>query len=113
MLIVHSGLHAGGLPMNSGKHEQTDCPLMGLHWLLGPQGEGLQGLLIVWSTSINERSIVVFFKSNSVWCGFYIGNRFVGSIIPGFGRTYLAELVYREQKRYQCVWGNTHIQVNV
>lgn len=47
VLIVHSGLQDGGLPMKSGKHEHTDCPLIDLHWLLGPQGDGLQGRLIV------------------------------------------------------------------
>lgn len=44
-LMVHSGLHPGGLPMYKAKHEQTACSLTTLHWLLGPHGDGWQGLL--------------------------------------------------------------------
>lgn len=43
-LRVHSGLQVGGLPKKPGTHEQTGCSFTTLHWLLGPQGEGLQGL---------------------------------------------------------------------
>lgn len=41
--ITHSGLQIGGLPMKPGTQEQTAWPLISLHWLLGPQGEGLHG----------------------------------------------------------------------
>lgn len=44
-LTIHSGRQAGGLPIYPGTQEQTACPLISLHWLLGPQGEGLQGLV--------------------------------------------------------------------
>ena len=32
--------------MKPGTHEHTDCPLTSLHWLFGPHGDGLQGLVI-------------------------------------------------------------------
>lgn len=44
-LTVHSGLQPGGLPIYSGKQEHTACPLTSLHWLFGPQGDGLHGFL--------------------------------------------------------------------
>lgn len=31
--------------MYVGKQEQTACPLTSRHWLLGPQGDGWQGLV--------------------------------------------------------------------
>ena len=40
---MHSGLHAGGLPMKPGTQEHTACPLISRHWLFGPQGDGLHG----------------------------------------------------------------------
>lgn len=43
LLVVHSGRHCGGVPIKPCKHEQTEWPLISLHWLLGPQGEGLHG----------------------------------------------------------------------
>lgn len=39
-LIIHSGLHPGGLPINVGKHEHMAWLLTDLHWLFGPQGDG-------------------------------------------------------------------------
>lgn len=44
-LLTHSGLQVGGLPINPGTQEQTAWPFIALHWLLGPQGDGLQGFL--------------------------------------------------------------------
>lgn len=41
--MTHSGRQDGGLPRKPGTHEHTACPLICLHWLLGPHGEGLQG----------------------------------------------------------------------
>lgn len=43
LLVVHSGRHCGGVPMKPWRHEQTEWPLISLHWLLGPQGDGLHG----------------------------------------------------------------------
>lgn len=45
-LITHSGLHVGGLPIKPGTQEHTACPFICLHWLLGPQGDGLHGSCI-------------------------------------------------------------------
>lgn len=42
---MHSGLQAGGLPMTPGWQEQTDTPLLILHKLFGPQGDGWHGFL--------------------------------------------------------------------
>lgn len=42
-LIMHSGLQVGGEPMKLAWQEHTACSLTTLHWLLGPQGDGLQG----------------------------------------------------------------------
>lgn len=44
-LIIHSGLQFGALPMYVGKQEQTACRFISLHWLWGPQGLGMQGLI--------------------------------------------------------------------
>lgn len=44
-LTMHSGLHVGGLPIKPGTQEQTAWLLISLHWLFGPQGDGLQGFL--------------------------------------------------------------------
>ena len=43
-LTTHSGLQVGGLPMKPGTQEHTPWPFTSLHWLLGPHGEGWQGL---------------------------------------------------------------------
>lgn len=43
LLLMHSGLHAGGLPTNSGKQVQTGAPLASLQSAFGPQGDGWQG----------------------------------------------------------------------
>lgn len=65
VLTVHSGLHAGGLPINVGIQEQTACPFESRHWELGPQGDGLQ-------TSLNVAGLKKFCKihvknSCTVW----------------------------------------------
>lgn len=52
VLITHSGRQLGGLPINSGRHEHIAWPLSSLHWLLGPQGDGLHGL--VGSTGVSK-----------------------------------------------------------
>lgn len=44
-LTIHSGLHDGGLPLKPGWQEQTGIPLLILHILFGPQGDGWQGFL--------------------------------------------------------------------
>lgn len=42
-LMVHSGLHPGGVPMYEGRQEQIAWPLLSLHKLFGPQGVGTHG----------------------------------------------------------------------
>lgn len=59
-LTVHSGLQPGGLPIYSGRQEQTACPFTCLHWLFGPHGEGLQGFLGI---STLARKIFDYFKN--------------------------------------------------
>lgn len=44
-LTTHSGRQFGGEPLNEGKQEHTACPFISLHWLLAPQGVGLQGFV--------------------------------------------------------------------
>lgn len=48
-LVIHSGLHVGGLPMKPGTQEQTAWLLISLHWLFGPHGDGLQGCVTIGS----------------------------------------------------------------
>lgn len=43
LLLIHSGLHLGGVPINWGKHEHDGAPLRTRHIAFGPQGEGWQG----------------------------------------------------------------------
>lgn len=44
LLVTHSGLQLGGIPLKSGKQEhEGDSPIT-LHAELGPQGEGSHGL---------------------------------------------------------------------
>lgn len=50
--VTHSGLHPGGLPVYWGRHEQTAWWLITLHWLFGPHGEGMHGLIDSISASI-------------------------------------------------------------
>jgi len=45
VLITHSGRQLGGLPIYSGRHEHIAWPFFSLHWLFGPQGDGLHGLV--------------------------------------------------------------------
>jgi len=42
--VIHSGLQFGGDPMKLGRHEHDGDSPWTLHWELGPQGEGIQGL---------------------------------------------------------------------
>lgn len=46
-LIVHSGRHEGGVPINEGKHEQTAWLLTVRQSLFGPHGLGLHGCVTV------------------------------------------------------------------
>lgn len=39
-LTVHSGRQFVGVPVYSGRHEQTAWLFISRHWLLGPQGLG-------------------------------------------------------------------------
>lgn len=59
-LTTHSGLQLGGLPRNPGTQEHTAWPFIALHWLLGPQGDGLQGFTCTCSKFKNN---VIFFYS--------------------------------------------------
>ncbi|KNC28034.1 hypothetical protein FF38_06818 [Lucilia cuprina] len=43
-LTVHSGLQFGGEPIKESRHEHTAKPFDSRHLLLGPHGEGWQGL---------------------------------------------------------------------
>jgi len=43
LFTTHSGLQFGGVPWYSFWQEHTPCWFTFLHWLLGPQGDGLQG----------------------------------------------------------------------
>lgn len=47
--MVHSGLHDGGIPIKSGKQEQTGDSLIVLQREFGPHGDGTQegGLSVV------------------------------------------------------------------
>lgn len=44
-LTTHSGRQLDGEPKKFGKQEHTLCLLTSLHWLLAPQGDGLQGFV--------------------------------------------------------------------
>lgn len=44
-LLMHSGLQFGGVPINSGKHEQEGESLVILHSAFEPQGDGWQEFL--------------------------------------------------------------------
>lgn len=48
-LIMHSGLQVGGLPIYSGRQEQTAWLLKSRHWLLGPHGDGEHGSRRNWA----------------------------------------------------------------
>lgn len=52
VLTTHSGLHVGGLPMYPVTHVQTAKPLISLHWLFGPHGDGLQGCVVTGSIQV-------------------------------------------------------------
>jgi len=44
LLLTHSGLQSGGLPIKSGKQEQEGALFTISHLLLNPHGDGMQGL---------------------------------------------------------------------
>lgn len=54
-LTTHSGLQFGGLPMYVGWHEHTAWPLTSLHWLFGPQGDGLHGFFGSTTTAVIDK----------------------------------------------------------
>lgn len=45
MLLTHSGLQFGGMPINSGRQEHDGASLTALQTALGPHGEGWQILI--------------------------------------------------------------------
>lgn len=63
VLVIHSGLHVGGLPKKPGRQVQTAWPLISRHWLFGPQGVGLQGLVI--TGSIYKKRYWKIFEENT------------------------------------------------
>lgn len=56
-LTVHSGLQPGGEPIKLDIQEQTLWPLTARHILLGPQGFGLQGVVISGTGSERDEKI--------------------------------------------------------
>lgn len=60
-LKVHSGLHEGGVPRYVARHEQTGCLFISLHSLLGPHGDGTQGLLGNWGISKETKFVISLF----------------------------------------------------
>lgn len=52
-LVTHSGLQEGGVPENPWRQEHTGWEFVSLHWLLGPQGDGIHGFT-GFDTKINE-----------------------------------------------------------
>jgi hypothetical protein len=68
-LVTHSGLQVGGLPMKPGTQEQTAWPLISLHWLLGPQGEGLHGFFLISAKILIFRIFPSKLNSRSTWYG--------------------------------------------
>ena len=56
LLLIHSGLQFGGEPRKSGKQEHDGLSPDTLHWALGPQGDGIQGLVGgAWGSSANGK----------------------------------------------------------
>jgi len=45
LLLIHSGLQFGGVPMNSATQEHDGASLTTWHWALGPQGDGWHGFI--------------------------------------------------------------------
>lgn len=45
LLLMHSGLQFGGVPINSGKQEQDGESPVTLHCEFGPHGDGWQGFI--------------------------------------------------------------------
>lgn len=61
-LIVHSGLHNGGAPKYPEIHEHTATPFICLHWLFGPQGDGIHGLTISIGAEIENISVNTYWQ---------------------------------------------------
>lgn len=69
-LLVHSGRQSGGCPLKPGMHEHTGWVLLSRHCELGPQGDGLQG--VVWAISANLYLKQKFNVKNN-----YVDNKYV------------------------------------
>lgn len=68
-LITHSGLQVGGAPTNPLMQLHTACMLFCLHWLFGPHGDGLHGLLTEGATTRLEETLIrVNILEIKVWC---------------------------------------------
>lgn len=68
LLLTHSGLQLGGMPMNSDEQEQEGELLTTLHWELGPHGEGSHGFCgIIGSGAKSILWIIFLLKEN--FCG--------------------------------------------
>lgn len=57
LLLLHSGLQFGGIPMNSLRQEQEGLLFSTRHWAFGPQGDGWQGSVGGTDGSRAERKI--------------------------------------------------------
>lgn len=44
LLLIHSGLQSGGLPIKSGRQEHEGALFATSHLLLNPHGDGMHGL---------------------------------------------------------------------
>lgn len=68
-LITHSGLQVGGAPTNPFMQLHTACILFSRHWLFGPHGDGLQGLLMGGATrkDFNYRIKIQYTKNADIW----------------------------------------------
>lgn len=75
VLTTHSGLQVGGIPTKPKIQVHTACSFTSLHWLFGPQGDGLHGLVTRGSDYRKEESInpfvnfliLTFFFNNNLW----------------------------------------------
>lgn len=62
LLLIHSGLQFGGVPINSGKQEHEGESLMTLHSAFEPHGDGWQGFVwIVMGSSSKKKGVKIYF----------------------------------------------------
>lgn len=68
-LITHSGLQVGGAPTNPLMQLHIACILFCRHWLFGPHGDGLHGLLMGGATrrDFNYRIKIRRAKKADIW----------------------------------------------